>query len=203
VEVVYADLDGTLLSFTREYDDLVADAFRHVEGECHSEWVTTYADRFFELFETQEPEPFKRAFAAVSDRPKALADALLEAEIDASEPPPNLRRDLSLLGTDRRLGVLTNGVPEWQRRKLAAHGLIEEFDAIVTSYEAGAHKPDPEPFELAEERLPADAYAMIGDGDADVEGARRAGWSAYRYRPADHGGIAAAVIGREDGANSE
>ncbi len=198
MEAVYIDLDGTLLSFTREYDDLVADAFRRVEGECRDEWITTYGERFFELFEAQEPSPSERAFAAMSDRPEALADALLEAEVDASEPPPGLRRDLSLLGTDRRLGVLTNGVPEWQRRKLSAHDLTEEFDAIVTSYEAGAHKPAPEPFSLAEERLPADDYVMIGDADADVEGARRAGWAARRYRRDDHGGIAAAVIGHGD-----
>lgn len=34
---------------------------------------------------------------------------------------------------------------------------------------------------LAEEQLPADTYAMVGDDDADIEGAQRDGWTPYRY----------------------
>ena len=51
----------------------------------------------------------------------------------------------------------------------------------VFSYEAGAHKPDPAPYLLAERRLPASEYAMVGDSADDVEGARQVGWTAYRY----------------------
>ena len=77
-------------------------------------------------------------------------------------------------------------VTEWQRAKLAASGLERFFDAVVVSYEVGAHKPDPAAFGVAEERLPADDYAMVGDSDADVDGADRAGWVAHRY---DGGGF--------------
>jgi putative hydrolase of the HAD superfamily len=61
-----------------------------------------------------------------------------------------------------------------------APDLPDCFDDVVVSSEAGAHKPAPEPFELAERRVPADDYALVGDGNAGVEGAERAGWTAHR-----------------------
>ena len=82
--------------------------------------------------------------------------------------------------------MLTDGVTEWQRAKLAASGLDRFFDAVVVSYAVGAHKPDPAPFAVAEKRLPADDYAMVGDSDADIDGAGRAGWATHRY---DGGGF--------------
>ncbi|WP_336245670.1 HAD family hydrolase [Nonomuraea sp. SYSU D8015] len=40
-----------------------------------------------------------------------------------------------------RLAVLTNGDPEQQRAKLARFGLLEYFEAVLTSTELGAAKP--------------------------------------------------------------
>lgn len=56
-------------------------------------------------------------------------------------------------------------------------GLAQHFDATVSSAEATAQKPDPQPFELALERLrvPASRALHCGDSDADREGAARAG----------------------------
>ena len=57
------------------------------------------------------------------------------------------------------------------------------FDAVVTSAEAGAPKPDPAVFLLALERLgvPPRHAAHVGDSQADEEGARAAG---VRFVPA-------------------
>jgi putative hydrolase of the HAD superfamily len=62
-------------------------------------------------------------------------------------------------------------------------GLTELLDAIVTSAEAGAPKPDPAVFALALARLDvAPQLAVhVGDAPADVEGARAAG---LRFEPA-------------------
>jgi len=56
-------------------------------------------------------------------------------------------------------------------------GLTQHFDAIASSGEAGAQKPDPRPFELALERLrvPASRALHCGDSDADRDGADRVG----------------------------
>ena len=55
--------------------------------------------------------------------------------------------------------------------------IADRFDAIVTSAEAGAPKPDPAVFRLAVARLgvSAERAVHVGDSDADREGARAAG----------------------------
>ena len=186
MRAIFFDLDDTLLRFTRPYEELLADAFRDVHGEAEASWLETYDASFFDALEAMDPDPYRRAFRATGHDPDPLVDALWERELSACEPPAGAESDLRRLSEGHRLGVLTNGVTEWQRAKLAASGLDRFFDAVVVSYEVGAHKPDPAAFEVAEERLPADDYAMVGDSDADVDGADRAGWAAHRY---DGGGF--------------
>jgi len=175
------DLDGTLLHLTRGYGEILAEAFRTVEGECRDEWLEAYDEAFFESFTACEPEPARSAFATVSDDPEALATTLLELEAETNRVPEGAHEDLAALSDRYQLGVLTNGMPDWQREKLRANDLERHFDAVITSYEAGAHKPDPAPFEAAEAALTADAFGMVGDADADVDGASRQGWAAVRY----------------------
>lgn len=77
-----------------------------------------------------------------------------------------------------RVGLLTNGPSELQRRKLEVTGLEPELEAIAISEEIGAAKPDPTAFSLAAAMLdlePAET-AMVGDSPIyDVAGARAAG----------------------------
>jgi FMN phosphatase YigB (HAD superfamily) len=88
----------------------------------------------------------------------------------------------SLAKRGLRLAVVSN----WDvglRDHLVSLELDGLFDAVVTSAEAGAPKPDPAVFRLALERLgvaPAHA-AHVGDSAADEDGARAAG---LRFVPA-------------------
>jgi putative hydrolase of the HAD superfamily len=185
VRAVCFDLDGTLLQFDREYRDLLRSAVADVLDPERAD-LAGYDEAFFDAFERHEPEPVRRGFAAaVPDATDAeldaLADALLSQEIDSCETPVGAAADLARLREEYLLGVVTNGVGDWQREKLAASGLREYFDAVVVSDEAGAHKPDTTPFETAEARLPADEFAMIGDSETDVAGGESVGWATYRY----------------------
>jgi putative hydrolase of the HAD superfamily len=182
MRAIFFDCDGTLLHLTREYDAVLADAFRDVAGECQAEWGDTYNETFFDLFLDCEPDPYRRAFDATDCNAdsNALASALRERETEMCQPPEGVETDLARLAEEYELGVLTNGLPEWQRHKLRAHGLTDYFDVIVTSYEAGAHKPETDPFELAEERASATTFVMVGDDDADVDGAVNADWAGVR-----------------------
>lgn len=73
-----------------------------------------------------------------------------------------------------RVGVLTNGPSELQRRKLAVTGIAAEVDVVGISGEIGAHKPAGAAFAAVLDLLgcrPAEA-AMVGDSLAnDVRGA--------------------------------
>jgi putative hydrolase of the HAD superfamily len=177
------DLDGTLLHLDESYGSVLATAFRSVCGRVEERWLETYDDAFGDAFAAHEPDPAQTAFEATDapGDPAAFATHLHEAEIAAGTLPEHARSDFDELADRFTLGVLTNGPDEWQRSKLAAHDLSGVFDAVVTSYEAGAHKPDPAPYRAIESKLGADAYAMIGDSDSDTEGAESVGWQTVRY----------------------
>ncbi|MGH3032885.1 MAG: HAD-IA family hydrolase, partial [Gaiellaceae bacterium] len=113
----------------------------------------------------------------------------LGADLDAAEFSPAFAGALAfrpLEGVERSLarlraaGLALACVSNWDL-SLAAYlegaGLAHYFDAVVSSAEAGAPKPDEAVFRVALERLGvAPARALhIGDGDGDREGAVAAG----------------------------
>ena len=82
--------------------------------------------------------------------------------------------------------ILTNGITEVQRSRLALSPLRDVVTGLVISQEAGVSKPDPRIFEIACARLGLGKreVLMIGDGIAsDVVGANRAGIDVCFYNP--------------------
>ena len=82
--------------------------------------------------------------------------------------------------------VLTNGITQVQKRRMAASPLRQYIAGMVISQEVGVSKPDPAIFRIALDRLgvgPRDAL-MVGDGiTSDVIGANRAGVDVCFYDP--------------------
>jgi len=83
-------------------------------------------------------------------------------------------------GAGWRLGVVTNGFPAIQARKIEALGLRDFVDTVVFAHECGAGlgKPERAGFDaaLAALGMPADLAVFVGDDPrCDVLGARRAG----------------------------
>jgi len=79
-------------------------------------------------------------------------------------------------GRGGRIALVTDLTLAVQLRKLSALGLLSAIDALVTSEEAGAEKPDPRPFQLAAARLGVSLRTCVVLGDTDErdgEGARR------------------------------
>jgi len=97
---------------------------------------------------------------------------------------PGAREVIDAVRERHRLHIITNGFDEVQRVKLQSCGLHDAFDVVLTSERAGAAKPDPRIFEEALKRSGARAEEslMIGDNaEADMLGARRAGWDHAHY----------------------
>jgi 2-haloalkanoic acid dehalogenase type II len=113
-------------------------------------------------------------FAAYSDARTRSVD-LIELFGDAVETIRGLR------ARGLKIGILTNGPSELQRRKLRRIGIESEVDAVAVSEEIGASKPDPHAYERAVAMLglqPAEV-AMVGDHVVnDVAGALAAGLAA-------------------------
>lgn len=83
-----------------------------------------------------------------------------------------------------RMHIITNGFDEVQHVKLAASGIADRFDLVLTSERAGAAKPHAAVFDKALERTGAksEESLMIGDNaDTDMLGARNAGWDQAHY----------------------
>ena len=77
-----------------------------------------------------------------------------------------------------KLGVITNGGAERQRRKLDSLGISSWFDVIVISEAEGVRKPDVEIFHRALNRcgIPPSETIFVGDHpETDIGGALRAG----------------------------
>jgi putative hydrolase of the HAD superfamily len=108
-----------------------------------------------------EPDEFVDSFlAALVFRPAAGAAPAIEA----------------MRSRGLKLAVVSN----WDcslAGRLEELQLLEHFDAVVTSAEAGVPKPDPRVFRLALDRLgaPASRALHVGDEEADERGAIAAG----------------------------
>jgi putative hydrolase of the HAD superfamily len=87
---------------------------------------------------------------------------------------------LRKLRPDWRIGVLTNGMPSVQRRKVDALALAPLVDAVLYAEEhAAGGKPSPATFDAIRARLgvAADRTVFVGDDPAaDISGASRVGF---------------------------
>ncbi len=93
-------------------------------------------------------------------------------------PYPDAVPALDRLGARYALALVTNGLSDLQREKVAASGLGARFRAIIVSGEVGHGKPEPQAFQAACAALavPPEAAIMVGDSiDRDVRGARASG----------------------------
>jgi putative hydrolase of the HAD superfamily len=187
VEAVLFDLDDTLLRYRRSPGEVLAEAFETV-GVDPLFPVAAYYDRFSEFAARTDSmaELRRECFAALcSDRShdpsvgREVADAYAAARDHRDvELLTGARETLRRLGSDYRLGVVTNGPPDAQRQKLDASGLGPAVDSVVYAGTDAPPKPDPKPFYLALDELdvaPAAAVHVGNSPDSDVAGARAAG----------------------------
>jgi putative hydrolase of the HAD superfamily len=136
---------------------------------------------------------------ALADRVGGLGRArALVAQWDAyrGEVVPEVLafvREVRAVGTP--VGLATNATDDLPA-DLAALGVADEFDAVVSSADVGVQKPAREFFHAACRAVgaPPERCLFLDDDDRNVRGARAAGLSAFRYTsPADFAYVRAAL----------
>jgi putative hydrolase of the HAD superfamily len=193
---VLFDFDGTLadtaLAEREVWDALSAVIEQHVpeldRDELHRRYHTVFEPHWADYLEGRIDfsqyrfNRLREAIAPWAELDERLFDAYRSEKrrgveqlrlFDDAVPAIHALRDAGL-----RVGLLTNGPSELQRRKLAITGIEPELDAVAISEEIGAAKPEPEAFFTAARMIdcePTDT-AMVGDSPLyDVTGAHAAG----------------------------
>jgi putative hydrolase of the HAD superfamily len=148
-----------------------------------------------------------QALCATFDLDPVIVPELVEV-IREHRPRLQLRRDCRrVLARMRRagwrIGLLTNGLPRVQAKKVAALGLAPFLDRVVYACEHGdgRGKPDPAAFHAVLARLDTEADRAVFVGDdpwCDIAGARRAGLWTIRV---PRGGFAHAEVSEESEAD--
>ena len=98
--------------------------------------------------------------------------------------------------TDYRLAVVTSSGRAEVEPVLERSGIRERFEAVVFGEDVARHKPSPDPYLLAAERLGAGRPLVVEDSDAGVSSARAAGFDVVRIAaPGDLSRMVGAALG--------
>ncbi len=144
--------------------------------------------RAYDLGEMTDAEMFGRIF---SENGLALSAADAARLVDVEERgwttlvPETLELMRALKADGRKVGILTNMHADFHRRRFApvAAEHVALADAVAVSGLEGSGKPDRPIYDLMAARmgLPARDLLFLDDNEANVEGARAAGWQAERF----------------------
>jgi putative hydrolase of the HAD superfamily len=196
-EVLLFDLDDTLLRFTAGQPDCWQLALElhlpdHADHTALLEAIRAEGSDFWAPAERafwgrQNMHAARRliACAALASRGVSLAichriaDEMTDRKEALVRPFDGALETLATLRErGHRLGLLTNGSAEFQRRKLQRYALEPLFELVLIEGELGYGKPDPRVFERALRFFgvrPSET-CMIGDNlEADIGGAQAAG----------------------------
>jgi putative hydrolase of the HAD superfamily len=198
------DLDNTLYP----EQQFIRSGFKAVAAEVALRFGTPYRDALATLLRALRLGSRSEALqilCAAHGLPQAVVGELVDV-IRRHDPLlrlPSVARETlaSAKAAGWRLGVLTNGLPTVQARKVRALGIDMLVDTIVYGEEwgSGRGKPDREPFDLARCRLnvPTAQTVFVGDDCArDIDGARRVGFRTILIRRE-------AKTGHQSGADCE
>jgi 2-haloacid dehalogenase len=143
-------------------------------------WTLTLAGHYVDFWTLTE-RALDFAFARVPSVDRTLRPKLLDAYLTL-DAFPDARAALSALkAKGARLAILTNGTPRMVTAAVAAAGIADLLDAVLSVDTAGRYKPRPEVYALATEALrvkPPDV-AFVSSNRWDVMGAVSFGFQAY------------------------
>lgn len=144
-------------------------------GRMHPEEVRV---RRFERFNGE---------AGIDADPGPMAEHYVDGLGAFGELFPGAMSMLVQVGDLATLGLVTNGISQVQRTRIARLGLEDLFSAIVVSSEVGVAKPAREIFDIVLDGLgnpSRDSVVMVGDSlSSDVAGANASGIDACWYNP--------------------
>lgn len=200
-DFIFFDADDTLLDFSRsarrafaltldEVAILERDGMYALYQLCNHETWREYEEGKISAVQlrTIRFERFLvRAGLGWAADPAEMNARFLDNLVQFAELLPGARELLEELRTSFGLALITNGLKEVQRRRLAQLKVDTYFSAIVVSDEIGLAKPDPAYFDyvLAQVGHPErERVLVVGDNIySDIQGGQQAGMATCWYNP--------------------
>ncbi len=195
IEAVVFDLDDTLYLES----DFVASGYRAVARHLVRQYGCRFREVYFTMMSVFACHGRKAVFPTIVRRFLKDEVPLMELvevyrghtpRISLFEGYDKILRDLR---PSFRLGIITDGLPEVQRRKIAALGLDAMVDRVICTWDYGVdkQKPDPLGFSLMMGDLRTDPSSGLYIGDSlekDCRGAHSAGMKCvYLKNPSVNG----------------
>lgn len=187
MDAIVFDLDGTIVQYNQNYDKILERTFIDTVGFSKTRWINKYTKDFFDNLNNFVKRPYYNAMKNLDvDYPaRNLVNVLQENELESLSLSPKCKENLNKLSKEYKLGLLTNGVDDWQMNKIKQYNLDEYFDNITISYNIGYHKPHIKIYKYVQDNLLADNYSFISDEYSDLRGGRISGWEGYKYNKQD------------------
>ena len=201
IQTILWDIDGTILNFHRSAENSLKNTFKKFGyGEITDELLHTYEeinDVYWCKLEKGEitkekllVERFVEFFTKIgveTTRVVEFNQAYLNGLLDTVVFMPEAYETVKKLHPEYKQYIVTNGVKELQRKKIAKAHIEEFFDGIFISDEIGYEKPHIEFFNYVFDRIPTknpDEVIIIGDSlTSDIAGGIRAGIHTCWYHP--------------------
>ena len=179
-----AALASTFEHFQLPFDQEAAAAYRRINGRIWIEFEqglisqeALRAERFVRLFQFLHIDTDAEDFSAEYLHQLGLGTFLI----------PGADALLAALNPRCQLLLITNGIPDVQRPRLAASTIQQHFPKIVISGEVGAAKPDPKIFDAAFRLMgwpSREKVLIIGDSiSSDIRGGQDYGIDTCWYNP--------------------
>ncbi len=185
-DLVLLDADDTIFDFGRAEREALRQAFAGLGIPLGPEVEAGYLEINKELWRRLERGELDQArlrverFGILFERfgigaePRAASEAYVARLSEAAFLLPGAEGLCAYLASRHRVAILTNGIAEVQRGRLARSAVAPCVERLVVSEEAGASKPDPRIFEYACEALgfrDKSRMIMVGDSLAsDIKG---------------------------------
>lgn len=192
------DLDDTLFDFqtgNRNAVNALLDEIGYRHPERYDQYEAVNLACWAELEQgklTQDAlraERFRRFYDqyGIARDPVRDGDRFVELLGMQSILLPHAEAVVRAIAAEKPVWVLTNGITQVQKRRLALSPIRDVISGVVISQEVGAAKPNPKLFDHALKQMgvPRGEALMIGDGvSSDIRGANNAGIDACWYNPA-------------------
>ncbi|MBI1306314.1 MAG: noncanonical pyrimidine nucleotidase, YjjG family [Bacteroidetes bacterium] len=204
-EHIFFDLDHTLWDFETNSRETLSELYHEHKLEslgapAPDEFISSYEKLNADLWHqyrngeidrlTLRNTRFVKLFAQWEIENQVLCDTINEQYLSISPLKthliPNAIEILEYLKDRYPIHIITNGFREVQYTKLHRSGLMDFFEHIITSEEAGFLKPDKRVFEAALMRTNSLNHNSIYIGDhyeTDVIGSRNAGIDSVHFSP--------------------